>query len=62
MKLVFVSRVAELPALHHTLHGSLPVTDEPGDVMIVDGDMKIQTPDDPERVRFPVSANEPRVQ
>jgi hypothetical protein len=55
---VSVPRVAELTTLHHTLHGSPPVTVEPGDVMrIVDPDLKIQTPD-PVRVRFPVSAKE----
>jgi hypothetical protein len=54
MNEVLVSRVAELPILHHTLHGSPPVTDEPGDVMSVDADLKIQTPD-PLSTRFPVS-------
>jgi hypothetical protein len=54
MSEVFESRVAELPILHHTLQGSPPVTDEPGDVMSVDTVLKIQTPD-PTRVRFPVS-------
>ena len=53
MNAVVVSRVAELPTLHHTLHGSPPVTDEPGDVISVDADLKIQTPD-PVRVRFPL--------
>ncbi len=61
MNLVFVPRVAELPTLHHALHGSPPVTDEPDDVMSVDADLKIQTPD-PARVRFPLSAKEPRAQ
>jgi hypothetical protein len=42
---VVVSRVAELSTRHHTLHGSPPVTDEAGDVMSVDLDQKIQTPD-----------------
>ncbi len=51
---VVVSRVAELPILHQTLQGSPPVTDEPGDVMIVDTVLKIQTPE-PVRVRFPLS-------
>ena len=51
---VVVSRVVELPILHHTLQGSPPVTDEPGDVISVDTVLKIQTPD-PLRVRFPLS-------
>ena len=51
---VVVPRVAELPTLHHTLQGSPPVTDEPDDVMIVETDLKIQTPV-PVRVRFPDS-------
>ena len=38
MNEVAVSRVAELPTLHHTLHGSPPVTDDWGDVMSVDAD------------------------
>ena len=59
---VDASSVAEVPTLHHTLHASPPVTDEPGDVMSVDADLKIQTPDDPVRVRFPVSAKEPEAQ
>ena len=54
MNEVVVSRVAELATLHHTLHGSPPLTDEPGDVISVDADLKIQTPD-PLSVRFPVS-------
>src|SRR5687768_9059193 len=41
-------------SLHHTLHGSPPVTDEPADVVSVAADLKIQTPD-PLSVRFPVS-------
>ena len=41
-------------SLHQTLHGSPPVTDESADVVSVDADLKIQTPD-PLRVRFPVS-------
>jgi hypothetical protein len=55
---VVVSRVADETTLHHTLHGSPPVTDEPGDVMRDDADLNIQTPD-PERVRFPVSVKAP---
>ena len=52
---VVVSRVADEATLHHTLHGSPPVTDEPGDVISVDNtDLKIQTPD-PLSVKFPVS-------
>ena len=58
---VVVSSVAELGTSHHTLQGSSPVTDEPGDVMSVDPDLKIQTPE-PLRTRFPLSANEPRAQ
>lgn len=54
MNAVVVSRVVELPILHHTLQGSPPVTDEPGDVMSVDTVLKIQTPD-PVRLRFPES-------
>ncbi len=54
LKEVVVSRVVELPTLHHTLHGSPPVTDEPGDVISVDTVLKIQTPD-PVRLRFPDS-------
>jgi hypothetical protein len=50
---VVVSRVAELPTLHHTLQGSPPVTDEPGDVMIVDTVLKIQTPV-PVSCKFPL--------
>ncbi len=46
------SIVAELPTLHHTLHGSPPVTDESGDVMSVDADLKIQGPG-PMSARFP---------
>ncbi len=55
MKVVAVSRVAELPTLHHTLQGSPPVTLELGEVMTVDADLKIQTPT-PERVKLPLSA------
>jgi hypothetical protein len=49
-----VKMSAAVTSLHHTLHGSLPVTDEPTDVVSVAADLKIQTPD-PVRVRFPVS-------
>jgi hypothetical protein len=58
MNEVFVPRVAELTTLHHTLQGSPPVTFEPDDVMSVEADLKIQTPD-PLRVRFPVSMKAP---
>jgi hypothetical protein len=51
---VVVSSVTELPILHHTLQGSPPVTDEPGEVISVDTVLKIQTPD-PVRLRFPLS-------
>jgi hypothetical protein len=61
MKLVVVSSVAELPILHHTLHGSPPVTDELDDVTRDDTVLKIQTPD-PERVRLPVSKKLPTEQ
>jgi hypothetical protein len=54
MNEVPVPRVAELPILHHTLQGSPPVTDEPGDVIRVVTVLKIQTPD-PTRDRFPVN-------
>ena len=50
---VVVSSVAELPILHHTLHGVPPVIDEPGDVIRVETVLKIQTPD-PVRFRLPV--------
>jgi hypothetical protein len=59
MNEVVVARVADVSALHHTLHGSPPVTDEPEDVMIVAADLKIQTPDDPVRFRFPFSVKPP---
>jgi hypothetical protein len=59
MNLVVVWRVAELTTLHHTLHGSPPVTDEPDDVLSSDADLKIQTPDDPLSVRFPDSPKAP---
>ena len=61
MNEVVVSRVAELPTLHHTLQGSPPVTDEPGDVLSPDTVLKTQTPD-PVRVRFPVSKKVPAEQ
>jgi hypothetical protein len=48
-------REKEEPILHHTLHGSPPVTDELAEVVSVDADLKIQTPEDPLSVRFPVS-------
>jgi hypothetical protein len=51
---VVVPRVAELPTRHQTLQGSPPVTDEPGDVIMVDTLLKIQTPE-PVRVRLPDS-------
>jgi len=54
IKAVVVPSVAALPTLHHTLQGSPPVTDEPGDVMRVDTVLKIHTPE-PVRVRFPLS-------
>ena len=38
---VVVSSVTELPTLHHTLQGSPPVTDEPGEVMSVDTVLKM---------------------
>jgi hypothetical protein len=53
MKLVVVSRVAELPILHQTLHGSPPVTDEPGEVISVDAVLNIHTPD-PVKFKLPV--------
>lgn len=58
---VVVSRVVELPILHHTLQGSPPVTDEPGDVMSVETVLKIQTPE-PERFKFPVRRKLPAEQ
>lgn len=51
---VVVSRVAELPILHHTLQASPPVIDEPGDVMRVDTVLNIQTPV-PVRLRLPLN-------
>jgi hypothetical protein len=59
---VFVPRVAALPILHHRLQGSPPVTDERDDVISVVTVLKIQTPDDPVRVRFPVSKKLPAEQ
>ena len=47
-------RSAAETSLHHTLHGSPPVTDEPADAVSVAADLKIQTPD-PLSVRFPVN-------
>jgi hypothetical protein len=41
MKAVFVSRVAELAIRHHTSHGGPLVTDESGDVISVEADLKI---------------------
>lgn len=54
LKAVVVARVAELPTRHHKLQASPPVIDEPGEVMIVDTVLKIQTPE-PVRLRFPVN-------
>jgi hypothetical protein len=59
---VNVPRVAAVPILHHRLQGSPPVTDEWDDVTSVDTVLKIQTPDDPVRVRFPVSKKLPAEQ
>lgn len=53
IKDVVVSRVAELPILHHTLQGSPPVTEEPGDVISDDTDLKIQTPE-PVKFKLPL--------
>ncbi len=50
---VVVSRVAPVAIRHHTLHGSPPVTDEPGDVIRVVAVLKIQTPE-PVRAKVPV--------
>jgi len=58
---VVVSSVAELPTLHHTLQESLPVTEEPGEVISVDTVLKMKTPD-PLRVKFPVSKKLPAEQ
>ena len=55
MNWVFVSNVAELPALHHTLQGSPPVTVALGDVINVDADLNIHTPE-PLNTRFPLRA------
>lgn len=54
---VFVPRVAELAALHQTLHGSPPTILAVPEVIKSDADLKIQTPD-PLRVRVPVKWNE----
>src|SRR5688572_10509234 len=54
MKEVVVSRVTELPILHHTLQGSPPVTEDPGDVISVETVLKIQTPE-PVRFKFPLN-------
>jgi hypothetical protein len=62
MNEVVVSRVVEEPILHHTLQGSPPVTDEPGDVMSVDTVLKIHTPVFPVRARCPVSKKLPAEQ
>jgi hypothetical protein len=63
MNEVVVLRVTDVAALHHTLHRLLPVrssttTDEPVDVMIVVGDLKIQMPD-PVRCKIPVKEKPP---
>ena len=52
---VLVPRVAELTTRHHTLHGSPPTTLAVPEVMRVDADLKIQTPD-PLRVSVPDNA------
>jgi hypothetical protein len=49
-----VPRDAEVLILHHTLHGSPPITDEPDPIIRSDPVLKIQTPE-PLRVRVPVS-------
>lgn len=54
MNSVPVPRVPDETSLHHTLHGSPPVTDELDDVVSVAADLKIQTPS-PVSVRFPLS-------
>ena len=54
IKEVVVARVAELPIRHHTLQGSPPVTDEPGEVISVDTVLKTQTPE-PVRFKFPLN-------
>jgi hypothetical protein len=58
MKLVPVPRVADETTLHHTLHGSPPVTDEFAAVVRVAADLNIQTPE-PLSVRFPVRRKAP---
>jgi hypothetical protein len=57
---VFVPRVAELGTRHHTLHGSPPTTLAVPEVMRVDPDLKIQTPD-PLRVSVPDNVKAPVV-
>jgi hypothetical protein len=54
MNVVPVPIVPDETSLHHTLHGSPPVTEELDDVVSVEADLKIHTPD-PLSVRFPVS-------
>lgn len=54
MNEVPVPIVPDETSLHHTLHGSPPVTEELDDVVSVAADLKIQTPD-PLSSRFPVS-------
>jgi hypothetical protein len=53
-KVLFVPRVVDVSALHHTSHGSPPATVESEAVMIVDADLKIQTPA-PLRFRVPLT-------
>jgi hypothetical protein len=55
---VVVSRVVDVSDLHHILHGSPPVIDDPGAVTIVDSDRNIQTPD-PERANVVFTSNPP---
>lgn len=54
IKDVPVPIVPDETSLHQISHGLPPVTDEFEDVVSVDADLKIHTPD-PLRVRFPVS-------
>jgi hypothetical protein len=54
MNEVPVPIVPDETSLHHTLHGSPPITEELDDVVSVAADLKIQTPD-PLSSRFPVS-------
>jgi hypothetical protein len=56
-----VPRVAELPTLHQTLHGSPPVIDELVAAIKVEADLKIQTPE-PVRFKFPDNAKLPAEQ